>query len=248
MVDLFYQKFTEELKMTLKVASFNIYHCEDFYNQKIDFDAFAELIKSLDADIIGLNEVHGKGDDEEYTAQTEELAVRLGYNGFFAKATDIDGNNPFGNAVLTRKAIKSLEVIPIPDPEPKTGSELYETRCLLKMELTEPQLTVLITHFGLNHDEHLNAVKTVLENCKNERCIFMGDLNVRPENDVLDPIRKVFTDSASVSDRVLLTYPADVPNRKIDYIFATPDIKILSVDVPEKILSDHLPITAEIEV
>ena len=234
--------------MKLKVASFNICHCEDCINKKIDFDAFAKLINSLDADIIGLNEVRGKGDKAKYTAQTAELAVRLGCNGFFAKAIDVAGSNPYGNAVLTRKAIKSLEVIPIPDPEPKTGSELYETRCLLKTELMEPQLTVLITHFGLNHDEHINAVNTVLANCKNERCILMGDFNVRPENAVLDPIRKVFTDSVSVSDKALLTYPSEKPDRKIDYIFATPDIKILSVDVPEKILSDHLPITARIEV
>ncbi len=234
--------------MKLKVASFNIYHCEDFLNKKIDFDAFANLIKSLDADIIGLNEVHGNGEDEEYTSQTEELASRLGYHGFFAKATDIDGENPFGNAVLTRKAIKSVEVIPIPDPNPKTGKDLYETRCLLKLKLQNPQLTVLITHFGLNRDEHINAVKTVLSNYEKEKCIFMGDLNVRPDNDVLKPIYEVFTDCASVSDKELLSFPSYEPDRKIDYIFATPDIKILNFEIPAKILSDHLPVTAEIEL
>lgn len=234
--------------MKLKVASFNIFHCADYREEIINFDAFAALLQKLDADVIGLNEVHGNGPDAEYEAQTEALASRIGYNGFFAKATEIDGENPFGNAVLTRKAVKSVQVIPIPDPEPRTGTNYYETRCLLKMELQEPRLTVLISHFGLNRDEQLSAVKTVLDNAESQRCILMGDLNVRPDNSVLDPIRQVFCDSADITDSPLLSFPSYAPDRKIDYIFATPDIRILNVEIPNLILSDHLPITAEIEL
>lgn len=233
--------------MKMKVASFNILHCEDFRKEKIDFDAFAELIASLDADVIGLNEVHGKGEDAEYEAQTEILAEKLKYHGYFAQATTIDGENPFGNAVLTRLNIKECVNIPIPDPDPRTGNEYYETRCLLKMTLEEPEMTFLITHFGLNDDEQQNAVKVILDNLKEEKCVFMGDLNVRPDNKVLDPIRAKMTDTASASSDPLLSFPSDKPNRKIDYIFTSPDIKVLSVEVPDKVLSDHLPITAEIE-
>lgn len=150
--------------------------------------------------------------------------------------------------MLTKKAIKSVQVIPIPDPEPKTGTDLYETRCLLKLELTEPELTVLITHFGLNRDEHINCVKTVLSNCTTEKCVFMGDLNVRPDNDVLKPIFEVFKDTAAAGGKELLSFPSYEPNRKIDYIFVTPDIKILNFEIPNKPLSDHLPVTAEVEV
>lgn len=233
--------------MKIKVASFNILHCENFLTEKIEYDNFAELIKSLDADVVGLNEVHGKGETENYDPQAEILGSKLGYNGFFAKATEIDGANPFGNAVLTRCPIKSIEVIPIPDPDPKTGNEYYETRCVLKMKLMQPDITFMITHFGLNLDEQQNAVKTVLDNMPESRCVLMGDLNVRPDNPVLDPIRKVMNDTASASGEKLLSFPSDKPNRKIDYIFTSRDIKTLSVEVPEKVLSDHLPITAELE-
>lgn len=234
--------------MKLKVASYNIFHCENFKEEKIDFDAFAELIRSFDADVIGLNEVHGEGESEEYTAQTETLAENLGYDGFFAKATEIDGSNPFGNAVLTRKKIRSVEVIPIPDPDPKTGNEYYETRCLLKLRLEDPDVTFLITHFGLNTDEQINAVSTVLSQLGDENFVLMGDLNVRPDNPVLDPIRARMKDTAEASDDALLSFPSDAPNRKIDYIFTSKNIRVLSVEVPDKVLSDHLPITAEIEI
>lgn len=233
--------------MKIKVASFNIFHCEDFLKEKIDYDAFAELIASLDADVIGLNEVHGNGNWDEYEPQAEILGSKIGYNGFFAKATELDGTNPFGNAVLTRKAIKSVEVIPIPDPDPKGYDGYYETRCVLKMKITNPDLTVLITHFGLNPDEHESAVATILANLEDERCILIGDLNVYPDNEVLNPIRERMLDTASVSEDALLSFPSDAPDRKIDYIFTSKDIKTLKVEVPNKVLSDHLPITAEIE-
>lgn len=233
--------------MKLKVASFNILHCEDYLKEKIDYDAFAELISSLDADVVGLNEVHGNGSWDEYEPQAEILGAKTGYNGFFAKATELDGNNPFGNAVLTRKAVRSVEVIPIHDPEPKKYDGYYETRCVLKMKIKDPDLTVLITHFGLNPDEQENAVATILANLEEERCILMGDLNVWPDNEVLNPIRERMLDTASASDDELLSFPSDAPDRKIDYIFTSKDIRTLKVEVPCRVLSDHLPITAEIE-
>lgn len=236
--------------MKIKVASYNIYHCEDYRKEKIDFDAFAETIKSLDADVIGLNEVHGQGELEEYTEQAKILGKKIGYNYFFAKATELDdGHNPFGNAVLTRLPVKEFSIIPIPDPENPTGSYWYETRNILKMVTdTDPQVTFLITHFGLNDDEQENAIKTFCESYVDERCVFMGDFNARPEHPILTEIKKRMNDTSEPFDKPFLTFPAHAPNRKIDYIFASRDIKALSFEVPEIILSDHLPVVAEIEV
>ncbi len=236
--------------MKIKVASYNIYHCEDYRKEKIDFDAFAEAIKSLDADVIGLNEVHGEGELEEYTEQAKILGEKIGYNYFFAKATELDdGKNPFGNAVLTRLPVKEFSVIPIPDPENPTGSHWYETRCILKMVTdTEPQATFLITHFGLNDDEQVNAIETFCDTVLDEKCIFMGDLNARPDNPILDEIKKRMNDTAEPFGKPFFTFVAHNPNRKIDYIFTSKDIKIHSFDVPEIILSDHFPVVAEIEI
>lgn len=235
--------------MKIKVASYNILHCEDYRKEKIDFEAFAEVIKGLDADVIGLNEVHGEGEDEEYTEQAKILGELTGYNYFFAKATDIDGNNPFGNAVLTRLPVKEFSVIPIPDPENPSGPYLYETRCILKMvTATDPEVTFLITHFGLNDDEHEQAIKTFCENYTDKKCILIGDLNVRPESPVIAEIKKYMNDTAEPFGKPFLTFIAHEPNRKIDYIFASDDITPLSFDVPEIILADHRPVVAELEI
>lgn len=236
--------------MKIKVASYNIFHCEDYRKEKIDFDAFAETIKSLDVDVIGLNEVHGEGEEEDYTEQAKILGELTGYNYFFAKAADIDGNNPFGNAVLTRLPVKEFSVIPIPDPEiPADNDGWYETRCILKMvTATEPEVTFLITHFGLHKDEVENAVKTFCESFTDKKCVFMGDLNITPDNPLLDEIKKRMNDSAVECENEKLTFVAHDPYKRIDYIFVSRDIKPLKFDVPEIILSDHRPVTAELEI
>ena len=96
---------------------------------------------------------------------------------YFAPALDIPSCGPYGNAILSKIPIVKAENIPIPDPCPKKYKGYYETRCVLKAEL-EGGITVLITHFGLNPDEQENAVKTVLADLTDERCIIMGDFNV----------------------------------------------------------------------
>lgn len=235
--------------MKMKVASYNILHCENFLTEKIEFDDFAKVIKSLDADVIGLNEVHGKGIDPEYEEQTQILGEKIGYDYYFAKACDIDGPNPFGNAMLTRLPIKEIKNIPIPDPDPKKYTMLYETRCILKMTVaTDPEVTFYITHFGLNPDEQENALQTLFENLDSEYSVLMGDLNVRPDSDVIAKIKERLCDTAGETTPDIFTFPADKPNRKIDFIFTSDNIKTVSFNVPEIVLSDHRPVEAVLEI
>ena len=56
------------------------------------------------------------------------------------------------------------------------------------------------------------------------------------------------TDTATAFENAdAKTFPSDKPVEKIDYIFVSRDIKVLSAYVPEIIASDHRPLVAEIE-
>ena len=235
--------------MQLKIMSYNVLHCENYITKKIDFDSFANVIKESGADIIGLNEVRGKGLIPGYTAQAKALAERLGYHFYFARAIYVGGTSAYGNALLSRYPIKSAETIMIPDPETRTGSESYETRCVLKAEIdVTGGLNVLVTHFGLNPDEQINAVNTVCENLSDSRCVLMGDFNVTPDNCVLLPIKERMCDTAQYFGCDKFSFPSDKPKIKIDYMFTSKDISVLCADIPEIILSDHRPYVAEIDV
>ena len=231
----------------MKFMSFNTQHCLAYLEGKINFDVIADAIKKVDPDVVGFQEMRNVGPNEEYTDQTRILSEKTGLSHlYFGKAIDFEFG-PYGNSLISRYPILSAQTISIPDPNPKTGNKYYETRAVLKVVL-EQGITVLVTHFGLNDDEQINAVKTVVANLEKEKCILMGDFNLRPDSPLLLPIRERMKDTASVFSEELLSFPSDNPREKIDYIFVSPDIEIISADIPAIVASDHRPHTAELKL
>lgn len=232
----------------MKVMSFNTQHCMNYITKEIDYQIMADAILQCEADIVGLQEMRYEDPESDFTRQTEKLAELTGMKySYFAKAVNIvDDDGWFGNGFISRIPIVEAITIPIPDPVEKRGDQLYETRCILKAKL-ENGFTVLCTHFGLNEDEHINAVKTVLNNLESEKCILMGDFNVRPENPVLEPIRDCMKDTADLFTQELVSFPSDKPNRKIDYIFVSSDVTVLDADIPSIVAADHRPHIAVVE-
>ncbi len=232
----------------MKLMSFNTQHCLNYLEQKVDYEIMARAIEECGADIVGLNEMFDEAEGAKFGAQTARLSELTSLkNHFFAKAID-DFEGPYGNGLLTKYKIESAESIIIPDPCPREyPGGFYETRCLLKARL-EGGLTVLITHFGLNPDEQRNAVKTVLEHIENEKCILMGDFNIEPHNELLLPIRERMVDTGAHFSPDKKSWPSDKPKVKIDYIFISHDIELVSADIPELVASDHRPHIAEIKL
>lgn len=232
----------------MKIMSFNTQHCLNFLEQKIDYEIMAQAIKEVGADIVGLNEMFDGGENVKYGYQTKMLSELTGLeNYFFAKAID-DGDGPYGNGILSKYKFKSVEAIKIPDPNPRRFEcGYYETRCLLKAEL-ENGILVLITHFGLCADEQENAVKTILENIRSEKCILMGDFNIEPDNELLNPIKEKMKDTSLGFCENKKSFPSDNPRIKIDYIFVSNDIEVVSADILDIIASDHRPHIAEVNV
>ena len=228
----------------MKIMSFNTQHCLNFSEQRIDYELMARTINEAGADIVGLNEMFDGGNFDKQAKRLSELTGLENY--YFAKAID-DYDGPYGNGILSKIPFKSVEAIIIPDPNPKRiEGGYYETRCLLKAEL-ENGITVLVTHFGLNPDEQENAVKTVLEHIRDEKCILMGDFNIEPDNELLLPIKAKMKDTSVGFCENKGSWPSDNPRMKIDYIFVSPDIEVISADIPEIIASDHRPHIAEID-
>lgn len=225
----------------MKIATFNVLHFMNFLTKEIDFRTFSDEILSFDADIVGLNEVRGKGFIKGYTDQMKKISALTGMNSYFGKAFSVGGLAPYGNALLSKDRIEDAETIKIPDPERKTGDKMYETRCIIKAKCSG--YNIFVTHMGLNSDERENAVKKLLEIAPDEKCIILGDFNCTPDSEEIKPLFQRFCCS-DIND---LTFPSEAPNIKIDYIFFSKDIKIKSCGTSRNIVSDHLAQWIEIE-
>ena len=233
----------------MKIMSFNTQHCLNFITKEIDFDIMADAIIKCGADVIGLQEMRDESEDEEYEAQAKIIAEKLGFYYYFAEAIRFDGKNPYGNALISRYPIISAETILIPDPEVPEYDGYYETRCLLKAIIdVDDGINVLVSHFGLNPDEHRNAVQTIAANISSESCVLMGDFNVEPDNPVLQPIREQLYDTAEKFDSPKFSFPTDIPTVKIDYIFVSKDLSVTDADIPNIVASDHRPHIATVVI
>ena len=244
----------------MKVMSYNTQHClvhvdengkgKAYKDKKIDYSAFIEAIKSVDADFVGLQEICDqteKSDHFQYYPQTKTLAEGAGYKYYyFAEAIRFKGINPYGNAFLSKIPVVKAETIAIPDPEVQKYDGYYETRCICKV-LLENGYTIIVAHFGLNPDEQENAVKTVLDNLADEKCIVMGDFNMKPDNPILKPLFDKLFDTSTLATGNTLTFSSDAPYMKIDYVLTTKDVKVKSAAILDLVVSDHLPHVAEVE-
>lgn len=233
--------------MNIRIMSFNTQHCNNYITQKIDFDVMADAVKNLGADIIGFQEMRDEGTDPGFQAQTKILAEKIGFDYFyFAKAIDVGENNPYGNAIISRFPIEKAETVLVRNPDPSK----CETRCFLKAQINADgeKICVCVTHFGLSEPEQRESVITSLAQTESEKCILMGDFNVTPESEILLPLREKMFDTAELFTAELLSFPSDKPDRKIDYIFTSKDVKVLSADIPPVVSSDHRPYIADIAI
>ncbi|MBQ8183677.1 MAG: endonuclease/exonuclease/phosphatase family protein [Clostridia bacterium] len=235
----------------MKVMTFNIQHCLDYKNNRINISLFSDTIKKYGADICGLNEVRGKGPLLGYSDQTRALGDSLKFNSYFAEAIKVKGKSPYGNALVTRYEIISCVTIPVPDPTDKSDKGSFETRCILNalLNVDNQKLRVLVCHMGLEASERVNAVKIIcnLLDEITDPVILMGDFNSTPDDTVYAPLYDRLSDADVLSvNKGMATYPSYAPDKKIDYIFYR-GLKCKDVETICEIISDHYPIIAEFE-
>lgn len=235
----------------LKIASFNIQSLRRHPEYEIVDQSFsAAVIKKYMPDIVGLNEVSSDFGGTLYGVQPEGLAKESGYSYHFHAPIKEFPGRLYGNGILSKYPIKHAEMIPIPDPLVQDEDAYYETRCILKAQIDVcGGITVLVTHFGLAKKEQKNAVETVLETLGEnpKKTILMGDFNVTSDCEFLNPIQAILKDTAEGYDEnKLLSWPSINPERKIDYIFVSKDIKVENTYVADEVGSDHKMIACEL--
>ncbi len=246
---------------TFRLMTYNIQHGHVHLSQQpgdeIDLVRIANEIRSLNADLIVLNEVRGNSDGQAdgYTSQAETIASLLGFHCVFGRSIYVRGVGPYGNAILSRYPILESRVIDIPDISPVLPR--FEHRSVLRAVIDLPgengrrSFTVYGTHFGINPGEQEYAVRTILTHTAEEPFPYAlaGDFNVTPDSPILRPLYEAMcaTDEL-VPDHNRMTFPSHLPTHKIDYIFAGGAVQPIAADSPRITASDHCPVWCDIRL
>lgn len=229
----------------IKLASYNIRNCNGMDKTR-SYLRVGEVIHSFGADAVALQEVDlgtGRNEGDDISGI---LAEMTGTVATFARAIDIDGGQ-YGVAMLTRELPKHTKYVPLPGRE--------EQRVLLMVELSD--YIFCCTHLSLVEEDRIASIDIINKEVKafakgtGKPVFISGDWNDRPGSAT---IKKISENFEILTDETVFTFPADEPDRTIDFIArwkGSPKGKLDKVAgtcvpvVPTA--SDHRPVTATVK-
>jgi endonuclease/exonuclease/phosphatase family metal-dependent hydrolase len=225
----------------LRVAAYNIRHGEGM-DRTLDLDRLAEVIRALDADVVTLQEVDRQTERTGRVDQVGVLAQRLGYSGFHGAHRPYQGG-AYGNAVLTRLPVRATRTHAIP---PASGSALAVHEVAVDVPGLGP-VSVVSVHLAGSVEERLEQADSITSFFADAThpVILAGDFNGRPDDPAVERFAGVWRVLPKSGDPY--TYPADAPDREIDFVMVRPPDAFELVEhrvVPEAVASDHRPLLA----
>jgi endonuclease/exonuclease/phosphatase family metal-dependent hydrolase len=254
----------EARQVPLRVLSYNIFHGAGA-DGVFDLSRTAAAIRETGADIVGLEEVDQHwGDRSEWTDETAALAAMLGMRSFFAYIYDLppvtpgQPNRRYGLAILSRHPIVHAEnhwvtrlstqdPNPTPAPAPGFPEAVVNVRGAL--------VHVYATHLDYRPDPAVREMQVrdtlaiLAQDGPDAQQVLMGDFNAGPTASELAPLWERLTDAWKVAgDGPGLTYPAEQPAERIDYVTVSAGIGVTAASVPATLASDHRPVLASLTV
>lgn len=229
----------------LQLASYNIRHGRGMDN-RVALERTAAVLRSLDADIVGLQEVDRNVERSGRVDQAALLGNLLGMRHAFGAFMDYQGGR-YGMAILSRYPIASSREIMLPAGE--------EPRIALAARIVLPggdTITAINVHFDWVENDaarirQARALSVVLDSLS-DPWLLMGDFNDGPDSRAL----RVFEDMVHPAPKPAdssFTFPSTAPVKEIDYIFAqrSDDWRSGPVRVVvDSVASDHRPVVTTI--
>ena len=218
----------------LRLATYNVQHGRR-PDGEVDIDLLARSCAALEADVLGLQEVDVNLRRSHDADTAAAVADACGMAFVFGEAIAIRGGR-FGNALLVRGVIEDVEVLPIPDAEPRSA---IVARATIE---DGSQLSVATTHLGLRGAAaaELPLVFDAMARRAAPR-VVLGDLNLDPE--VVEPLAVAAGFECVPSDA---TWPAKHPRRTIDYVLLD-GLRATTTVVAPLPVSDHRALVVEVD-
>ncbi|MEW4565796.1 endonuclease/exonuclease/phosphatase family protein [Bremerella sp. JC770] len=234
----------------IRVLSYNIHYGKG-RDGKLDLKRIAKIIQASKADIVLLQEVDSKTKRSLGIDQPRKLSQLTGMHFVFGPNIQYDGGE-YGNAILTRYPIISSDNYRLPNLVPRESRGVLSARLQLPEAMSTATCRVLTTHWDHGKDEQnrlasADALQRLSSNWS-EPVLLGGDLNATPDSEA---IRKLSEQWQLVGTDNLPTFPAERPQKRIDYIAYRSQTrlqihKVIVLDEP--IASDHRPVLVELQM
>lgn len=236
-------------KRILRVMTYNI-HVGVGMDKKLDLQRIADVINRARPDLVGLQEVDRGVKRTEGKDEIVELAKMTDMHYAFAHNLDYQGGQ-YGVAILSRFPIGAI------DHRKYENRREAERRGMIRVEVNVGGKTInfVTTHLDYQHEEgrrfETEQMLKFLQDI-NGPLIVVGDFNDEPSGTAYKLMLAGFEDAwlHSRTKAAGLTYPADKPVKRIDYIFTrrADRVRAKKAWVVNTLASDHLPLVVDLEL
>ena len=236
--------YSQDDIISVRMLTYNIRHGAGM-DDVIDLDRQAAVIQSANAEVIGLQEVDSCVKRSGYIPEAAVLAEKLGMYSVFGGAIPLTGGK-YGVAILSKEPPLTVHHMPLPGTEKRT---------LLVCEFQE--YVFATTHLDLDEEQRLASLPIILEEASSwgDKPFFIcGDWNDQPTSTLIKTMKKdgfVMLNYPSNPTSTYYTFPANSPNRIIDYIASYGRV-VRSVRrrqvLNEPVASDHRPVLIEVRL
>lgn len=230
---------------TLRILVYNTHHGAGL-DELLDLERIAALIRSLDPDVVTLQEIDEVVDRTGGVDQPGLYGQLTGMADIFGEFMPYQGGG-YGMALLSSLPVLEWENIRLPDGD--------EPRTTLAARISLPgsgrEVWVAGIHFYRTEEERLAQAETTVAFFEGvDVPVFLaGDFNSQPGDAVMAFLEEEWANPEK--DGVPFTFPADGPEREIDFILVRPKtgFRVLEYRVlDEAVASDHRPIFMQIEI
>ena len=230
---------------TVRVLAYNIRHGEGM-DRELDLQRAAAVIRATRADVVTLQEVDWNVSRTGGVDQAERLGELTGMEHAIGRFMEYQGGE-YGMAILSRwPIVASVNHELPPGAEPRSA---LAARIRLPGEAGE--VVVAGVHLYRTEAERLRQAGEIVDIFEREPApvILAGDFNSQVGGRVMDLIDNYWTlpDKAQPT----LTFPADRPEREIDFIGYRPQDRFEVLEyrvVDERVASDHRPVLMVLRV
>jgi endonuclease/exonuclease/phosphatase family metal-dependent hydrolase len=243
---------------TVRLMTYNVHSCVGV-DRRLSHGRIVEVIAAFAPDIVALQELDVGKIRSGRIDQAQVIAEMLKMKFHYHPAIEV-AEEKYGDAVFSRFPLRLIKAGALPTVR-GAGRVLPRRGALwVAVDVDGLEVNVINTHMGVNSRERGAQSRALLgeEWASHPECrspvIVCGDFNAVPASPAYRRMRRRFRDV----QRCLKfrhrhrTYPARYPLIRIDHVFISTGIEVLSLEVPStpltRIVSDHLPLIADLRL